>query len=59
MLQLYTVQPGDTLSQVAERFGTSVKAIAQANRLEDPSFILAGWSLYVPVGFVGQPAITP
>jgi LysM repeat protein len=45
------VQPGDTLSQIAERFGTSVEGIAQANSLEDPNFILAGRTLYVPINF--------
>ncbi|MDQ3834847.1 MAG: LysM peptidoglycan-binding domain-containing protein [Actinomycetota bacterium] len=50
--QLYTVQPGDTLSQIAERFDTSVEGIAQANSLKDPNFILAGRTLYVPINFV-------
>jgi LysM repeat protein len=44
----YLVQPGDTLSEIAERFGTSVGAIAQANGLENPNLIFSGQVLYVP-----------
>jgi LysM repeat protein len=47
--QSYTVQPGDTLSWIAERFGTSVGVIAQANGIVNPDFILAGQTLLIPV----------
>jgi LysM repeat protein len=46
--QAYAVQPGDTLSQIAERFGTPVGALAQANGIEDPNLIFAGQTLRVP-----------
>jgi phospholipase C/LysM repeat protein len=47
--QAYAVQPGDTLSEIAERFGTTVGAMAQANGgIEDPNLIFAGQSLRVP-----------
>jgi arylsulfatase A-like enzyme len=45
----YLVQPGDTLSQIAERFGTPMGDIAQANGIEDPNLIFASQMLYVPV----------
>ena len=46
--QTYTVQPGDTLSAIAERHGTSVEAIAQANHINDPNEIEAGQVLTIP-----------
>ena len=46
--QAYEVQPGDTLSEIAERLGTTVGAMAQANGIEDPNLIFAGQTLYVP-----------
>ncbi|MCA1740258.1 MAG: LysM peptidoglycan-binding domain-containing protein [Actinobacteria bacterium] len=44
----YLVQPGDTLSEIAERFGTSVETIAQANGIKNPNIIFADQVLYVP-----------
>jgi LysM repeat protein len=44
----YLVEFGDTLSQIAERFGLSVEAIAQANDIENPNLIFAGQVLYLP-----------
>jgi LysM repeat protein len=44
------VQSGDTLTDIAEIFGTSVEAIARLNGIEDPDLIFAGQTLCVPVG---------
>jgi len=33
----YTVQPGDTLTRIAARFGTTVEALAEANHLVNPT----------------------
>ena len=49
-MPIYTVQSGDTLSSIAEIFGTSVEAIAQANGIPNPDLIFAGQTLCVPVG---------
>lgn len=38
----YTVQSGDTLSAIAERFGTSYQAIASLNNLSNPNQIFVG-----------------
>jgi LysM repeat protein len=38
----YTVQPGDTLSGIAARFGTSVSALANLNGLADPNILSVG-----------------
>ena len=44
----YVVQPGDTLSEIAQRFGLSVDAIVRANGIADPDLIFAGQILCVP-----------
>jgi LysM repeat protein len=49
----YTVQSGDTLLELAERFDVSVEAIRAANGLEDDTLI-AGQELVIP-----QPTRTP
>lgn len=46
--QRYVVQPGDTLSAIALRFGTTVMALAMANNLSNPSLIYPGQVLIVP-----------
>jgi putative chitinase len=48
--QSYTVQPGDTLSGIAARYGTSVGAIAQANGISNPNLIQVGQHLTIPGG---------
>lgn len=46
--QTYEVQSGDTLSQIADRFGVTVVAIAGASRLDDPDFLEVGQELTIP-----------
>lgn len=41
----YTVQPGDTLAYIANRFGTSVGNLASLNGIGNPNFIKAGQTL--------------
>jgi LysM repeat protein len=41
----YVVQPGDTLSALAQRFGTSVEALAAANGLDPAGVLPAGATL--------------
>ena len=45
---VYIVQPGDTLSRIASRFGTTVLAIVQANNIANPNYIYVGQRLNVP-----------
>jgi LysM repeat protein len=44
----YTVQRGDTLAEIAARFGTTVAAILSANRISNPNVIFVGQRLSVP-----------
>ena len=44
---LYVVQLGDTLSLVAQRFNTTVEALAQANRIVNPNLIFVGQTLTI------------
>jgi LysM repeat protein len=47
---VYTVQPGDTLSEIAQRFGTSVDVLVEANSIENPDLIFPGQRLQIPRG---------
>ena len=44
----YVVQPGETLTDIAVRFGTTVEALATENNLANPSAIRIGDRLRVP-----------
>jgi LysM repeat protein len=43
----YVVQSGDTLSSIAQRFGTTVEALAELNGLDPPYVIAAGETLRI------------
>jgi len=45
---LYVVQPSDTLSGLAEDFGTTIEEIMAANGLTDPNAIQVGQTLLIP-----------
>jgi len=44
----YTVQPGDTLTRIAARFGSTVSEIAATNGLANPNLIYVGQVLLIP-----------
>ncbi len=46
--ELYKVQPGDTLSEIAERFNVSVEALMEANGITDPDELYVGQVLRIP-----------
>lgn len=52
---VYIVQPGDTLGRIAQRFGTSVGAIAAANGIVNINRIFVGQRLVIPGGGVVVP----
>lgn len=47
---VHVVAPGETLSAIAARYGTTVAALARANRIEDVNLIVAGAQLAIPRG---------
>ncbi|MDD6171085.1 MAG: LysM peptidoglycan-binding domain-containing protein [Ligilactobacillus ruminis] len=47
-LKKIQVKYGDTVSELAEQYGTTTDAIVRANNLRDPNFILAGQNLVIP-----------
>lgn len=46
--ETYIVQPGDTLFQIASRYGLSVDDLASANGLNGSFFVYAGQQLLIP-----------
>jgi LysM repeat protein len=53
-VQTYTVVAGETLSEIAARFGVSTDALARANGISDPALIRDGQVLVIP-----SPGATP
>ena len=45
---VYIVQPGDTLSSIAARFGVTVDELMLANNISDPNLLSAGQQLIIP-----------
>lgn len=52
----HVVKAGETLSQIAARYGTTVSALVRVNRLKDPNLIVVGARLRVPGGVRGSSA---
>ena len=44
------VQPGETLSEIADRLGVSMKRLVEINNLSDPDHVEAGTALKLPSG---------
>jgi len=44
----YTVKSGETLSEIADRFGTSTDRLIQLNRIANPNLVVAGTRLAIP-----------
>lgn len=44
----YIIQPGDTLSEIALQFGTTVEVLAELNGIKNPNLIYAGERLRIP-----------
>ena len=46
---MYTIKPGDTLSKIADMYGTTYQYLAQINNIANPNYIIAGEKIKVPV----------
>ncbi len=57
--QIHIVQPGETLTRIASRYGTTVSAIVEANELANPSLILVGQRLAIPGATQTTPLPSP
>jgi hypothetical protein len=44
----YRVQPGETLSEIAERFGVGLSVLRQHNGIDDPDMLCSGQRLKIP-----------
>jgi LysM repeat protein len=44
----YVIEPGDTLSVIAEQFGVTVEALSEANGITDVNSIRPGQELVIP-----------
>ncbi len=51
-MQIYVVEQGDTLEQIADTYGSSVQDIVNANELNAPNQLVIGQTLVIPI--VGQ-----
>ncbi len=49
---MYTVKSGDTLYSIAQRYNTTVNAIARYNGIADPNVIQVGQVLRIPMTIV-------
>lgn len=49
----YTVVKGDTLSEIAQKYGTTVNTLAQLNGIKDPNLIVVGQVLKLPGSTTG------
>lgn len=52
----HVVAKGETLDQVAKKYGVTVKALVSANKLKDPSAVKPGTKLVIPKGASGKTA---
>lgn len=51
-MQIYVVEQGDSLEQIAETYGSSVEDIVEANELIAPNELVVGQALVIPI--IGQ-----
>lgn len=56
---IYVVQAGDTLSQIAQRYGTTVAALVEVNGLGNADMIRVGMRLTIPRAGSASPSSSP
>ena len=57
--RLHRVEPGDSYSRIADRFGTTVRALITANPNQDPLRLMVGQYLVTPLAFPVVPTDLP
>ena len=55
---IYIVKPGDTLSEIAEKYGTTYQMLAAYNNITNPNLIFPGQVIRIPNGEIPEPTIT-
>jgi soluble lytic murein transglycosylase-like protein len=55
----YVVRPGDNLETIAKRYGTSVRAIAAANKVRNFNLVVIGTRLTIPAATAAVPGKGP
>lgn len=55
----HTVQPGDSLTKIAQQYNTTADAIATANRIVNPNLIYRGQVLVIPSAGTTPPVSQP
>ncbi len=48
-MQIYVIQPGDTLWNVARAYGSTVSEIVTANQLPEPDRLVVGQAIVIPI----------
>ncbi|WP_124726692.1 glycoside hydrolase family 18 protein [Staphylospora marina] len=48
-MQIHVVSPGQTLTGIAAAYSTTVEAVVRANRIPDPSRLVPGQALVIPI----------
>jgi len=54
----YTIQDGDTLFDIALKYGVTIDSIVKVNRIANPEFIRPGQTIVIPAESAVQPAAT-
>lgn len=58
-VQVYVIKPGETLLEIAVRYGTTVQSLMELNDLKDPDQIAVGQELLIPKGTAGGTSTAP
>jgi len=53
----HTVEPGETVWEIADRYGSSAASVIRANEIENPSNVWVGTRLRVPIPVGANPAL--
>jgi spore germination protein len=48
LMQVYVIQSGDSLWQIARRFGTTLETLQQLNQFPDPNRLVVGQAILIP-----------